>query len=92
VISLGPERIAEVMGARITSRGSKDFPTSAVIDSRAIGGGELFFGIKGESEDGGRFAPAALDDGAWGVVVEPVHSEAVCGPDGAGPDGWVFVV
>ena len=92
MISLGPERIAEVMGARIISRGSKDFPTSAVIDSRAIGGGELFFGIKGESEDGGRFAPAALDDGAWGVVVEPVHSEAVCGPDGAGPDGWVFVV
>ena len=51
----------------------------AVIDSRAAGPGDLFFGLVGENVDGGRFAQQALDNGAWGVVVRPEHAEALRG-------------
>jgi UDP-N-acetylmuramoyl-tripeptide--D-alanyl-D-alanine ligase len=33
--------------------------------------GDLFFGLPGENVDGGEYAAAALEAGAWGVVVEP---------------------
>jgi UDP-N-acetylmuramoyl-tripeptide--D-alanyl-D-alanine ligase len=92
LIALGPERIAEAMDAQIANTGGDGFPSMAAIDSRAIEGGELFFGLKGESDDGGRFAPAALDSGAWGVVVGPGSADAACGPEGSTPAGWVFVV
>jgi UDP-N-acetylmuramoyl-tripeptide--D-alanyl-D-alanine ligase len=91
VIALSPERIAEAMGARIAGRGGSGFPSSAAIDSRTIEGGELFFGLKGGSDDGGRFAPAALERGAWGVVVGPGSADAASS-GGSGRDGWVFVV
>jgi len=92
VILLAPERIAEVMDARIARRGGDGFPSLAAIDSRAIKGGELFFGLRGESDDGGRFAPAALEAGAWGVVVGPESAEDATGPGGSAQEGWVFVV
>ena len=47
------------------------------------GPGSLFFGLRGESADGGEFASAAIAAGAWGVVVEPRHA---AGLEGA----WVF--
>ncbi len=92
MIALSPERFAEVMGARITRRGGSGFPALAAIDSRAITGGELFFGLKGESDDGGRFARVALESGAWGVVVGPGYADVISGPGDAAPEGWVFVV
>jgi UDP-N-acetylmuramoyl-tripeptide--D-alanyl-D-alanine ligase len=92
VITLSPDEIAAAMNARIARRGGEGFPASAAIDSRAIEGGELFFGLSGDSDDGGRFAPAALESGAWGVVVAPGSEGVASGPDGAVPDGWVFVV
>jgi UDP-N-acetylmuramoyl-tripeptide--D-alanyl-D-alanine ligase len=46
-------------------------PGRAVIDSRAVQPGDLFFGLPGENVDGGAFATVALDAGAWGVVVQP---------------------
>ena len=42
-----------------------------VIDSRAVGPGDLFVGLTGENVDGGRFAAGALEAGAWGVLVGP---------------------
>jgi UDP-N-acetylmuramoyl-tripeptide--D-alanyl-D-alanine ligase len=46
-------------------------PGRVVVDSREIGPGDLFVGLRGEREDGGDFAPAALAAGAWGVLVTP---------------------
>src|SRR3954453_16131835 len=48
-------------------------PTRAVVDSREVGPGDLFVGIRGDKDDGGRFAAAALEAGAWGVLVTPEH-------------------
>ena len=92
MIALAPDRIADAMGARIARSGGEGFPSEAAIDSRALEGGELFFGLKGETDDGGRFAAAALGSGAWGVVVGPEWEEAVTGTDDSGSAGWVFVV
>ncbi|MEX0620909.1 MAG: UDP-N-acetylmuramoyl-tripeptide--D-alanyl-D-alanine ligase [Solirubrobacterales bacterium] len=84
---LEPEKIAEAMGARIASRGGEGFPSAAAIDSRGVEGGELFFGLEGESEDGARFSSKALENGAWGVVVGSRFEGAA-----AAAGGWVFVV
>jgi len=86
MIDLAPERIATAMRARITSEGPSTSPERAVVDSRGINEGELFFGLPGENTDGARFAAAALEEGAWGVVVPP-------GANGLPTDtatGWVF--
>jgi UDP-N-acetylmuramoyl-tripeptide--D-alanyl-D-alanine ligase len=70
---MAPQEIAGAMGARIISKGGDGSPTSAEFDSRRISGGELFFGLPGQQDDGGRFAPAAVSGGAWGVVTGPGH-------------------
>lgn len=86
MIELEPERMASIMGAEIAARGAPGPPSEAAIDSRVIRGGELFFGLTGENEQGGKFAPAALEGGAWGVVVDPGSAE-----DLTEAGGWVFV-
>lgn len=86
MIELAAERMAAAMGAEITSRGPGGFPTEAAIDSRQITGGELFFGLIGANDDGGRFAAGTLDDGAWGVVAGPEWKD-----DLAEAEGWVFI-
>jgi UDP-N-acetylmuramoyl-tripeptide--D-alanyl-D-alanine ligase len=59
-------------------------PERAVIDSREAGPGSLFIGLRGENDDGGRFAPQALAAGAWGVLTTPDHAEAAkCAVPGA---------
>jgi UDP-N-acetylmuramoyl-tripeptide--D-alanyl-D-alanine ligase len=79
VIDLTPEEIASACGARLVSGDPdahpEDRPQQAHIDSRAVGPGDLFFGLPGERSDGGAFAAAAVDAGAWGVVVTPAHAE-----------------
>jgi UDP-N-acetylmuramoyl-tripeptide--D-alanyl-D-alanine ligase len=85
LINLEPARMAAAMNAAISTRGGAGLPLSASIDSREIEGGELFFGLTGETDDGGRFAPDALENGAWGVVVSPEMAGKA-----AGGAGWVF--
>ena len=46
-------------------------PRRAVVDSREARDGDLFVGLRGANEDGGRFASAALQAGAWGVIASP---------------------
>jgi UDP-N-acetylmuramoyl-tripeptide--D-alanyl-D-alanine ligase len=92
LITLGPEEIASAMGARIVRHGEDSSPLSAAIDSRSIEGGELFFGLKGESDDGGRFAPAALEAGAWGVVLGRDSAGAVQEAELSDGRGWIFEV
>ncbi|HVS27950.1 MAG TPA: UDP-N-acetylmuramoyl-tripeptide--D-alanyl-D-alanine ligase [Solirubrobacteraceae bacterium] len=59
-------------------------PTRVTVDSRDAAAGDLFVGLSGEYADGGRFAPAALAAGAWGVLVSPEHAEAArCAAPGA---------
>ncbi|HEX6227900.1 MAG TPA: UDP-N-acetylmuramoyl-tripeptide--D-alanyl-D-alanine ligase [Solirubrobacterales bacterium] len=68
---LGPAEIAAAIGAEVIAEGSPDAPRRATIDSGETGEGDLFFGLRGERADGGEFAGAALEAGAWGVVVHP---------------------
>lgn len=79
MIELSAERMASVMGADLVSRGDSGVPSKASIDSRTIQGGELFFGLTGESGDGGRFAVGALEGGAWGAVVSPEFARDLTG-------------
>ncbi len=87
MIDLPPERIADAAGLEILATGPPGRPEQAVIDSRAVAQGDLFFGLPGENADGGEFAPGALGDGAWGVVCLPQHARAAAREDNF---GWIF--
>jgi UDP-N-acetylmuramoyl-tripeptide--D-alanyl-D-alanine ligase len=80
VIELTPAEIAAACGARLVSGASvsepRDRPRRAVVDTRDLQQGDLFFGLSGEHADGGAFAADAIDAGAWGVVVTPEHADA----------------
>jgi UDP-N-acetylmuramoyl-tripeptide--D-alanyl-D-alanine ligase len=89
------EEIAAGLGAEIVAPGGEGSPVRATIDSDSSGDGDLFFGLRGESRDGGEFAPGAVAAGAWGVVVRPeraadagiaAETERAAGRTGA----WVF--
>ena len=88
MIELEPGAMAASMGAGVAAEGEAGFPVRASIDSRSVGPGDLFFGLKGERADGGGFAGQALADGAWGVVVGPEHADRLAERGG----GWVFSV
>lgn len=62
--------IADASGARLVA-GASGSPRRVIIDSREAGPGDLFFGLVGTRSDGGEFARAALEAGAWGVLVAP---------------------
>jgi UDP-N-acetylmuramoyl-tripeptide--D-alanyl-D-alanine ligase len=71
-----PERIGHAAGARLVASASGTAgPERAIIDSREAGPGTLFFGLPGASANGGDFALAALEAGAWGVLVDEAHAE-----------------
>ncbi len=72
-----PSRVAEAAGARILSPPAPTDgagPERVTIDSRDVRPGDLFVGLRGEHVDGGSFAAAALDAGAWGVLIGPGHA------------------
>jgi UDP-N-acetylmuramoyl-tripeptide--D-alanyl-D-alanine ligase len=89
MIELSPERIAEAMDASVVARGRGGRPERAVIDSREVRPGDLFFALPGERADGGEFAADALEAGAWGVVVDPARGRLLERSDQAG-GGWVL--
>jgi len=72
------ERVAEAAGAAL-ARGAEGSPRRVVIDSRDVGPGDLFVGLVGERVDGGAFAAAALEAGAWGVLVAPDRAAGLSG-------------
>jgi UDP-N-acetylmuramoyl-tripeptide--D-alanyl-D-alanine ligase len=98
-LRLDAEQIAAVCGAEIVARGEARAPARATIDSAETGPGDLFFGLPGERVDGGEFAPAAIEAGAWGVVIDrsltsplfanPAENQEV---GGGGEGAWVFAV
>jgi UDP-N-acetylmuramoyl-tripeptide--D-alanyl-D-alanine ligase len=79
-----PEQIAAVTRSKLVARGESSFPRRATIDSSACARGDLFFGLRGDRVDGGEFAAAAIEAGAWGVVVRPEHATEL-------PEAWTFV-
>jgi UDP-N-acetylmuramoyl-tripeptide--D-alanyl-D-alanine ligase len=93
-VKLTPEEIAAAMGAEIVAEGEPGSPRRAAIASGDTGPGDLFFGLKGASRDGGEFAPAAIDAGAWGAVVGKKVRRTFA-PDSGGKGrrtSWVFAV
>ena len=71
-----PETVASAAGATLQTGSTVTAgPERVTIDSRAVGPGALFVGLPGANVDGGRFAAAALESGAWGVLVTPAHAE-----------------
>jgi len=67
------DRVALAAGARLL-RSAPAGPGGASVDTRALTPGTLFAGLPGASSDGGAFAGAALEAGAWGVLVTPEHA------------------
>jgi UDP-N-acetylmuramoyl-tripeptide--D-alanyl-D-alanine ligase len=66
--------LAEAAGARLAAGDpAAPGPERALLDSREAGPGDLFAGLRGENVDGGEFAPAALEQGAWGALVGPAY-------------------
>jgi len=61
--------IAAATAGRLVGGGDGDHVTGVAIDSRAVSAGSLFVAIRGESQDGGRFIPAALSAGASALMV-----------------------
>ncbi|HEX5763463.1 MAG TPA: UDP-N-acetylmuramoyl-tripeptide--D-alanyl-D-alanine ligase [Solirubrobacterales bacterium] len=92
------EQIAAATGAEIVARGRQEPARRATIDSRDAGEGDLFFGLRGERVDGGAFAAAALETGAWGAVVDretarsPFVADSQTKGERAAGGGWVFAV
>jgi UDP-N-acetylmuramoyl-tripeptide--D-alanyl-D-alanine ligase len=88
-------RVAHAAGARLIAEPSPTMgepgPRRAVIDSREVGPGDLFVGLRGERMDGGEYGPKALAAGAWGVLVAPEHAQRALAGALAGPGGAVLV-
>ena len=92
-MNLSPAQIAAALGAEVMAEGSSEPPRRATINSAEAGPGDLFFGLRGENRDGGEFAGAAIEAGAWGVVVSPRWRSSL-DRDFSPKDerrGWVFV-
>ncbi|HEX6455137.1 MAG TPA: UDP-N-acetylmuramoyl-tripeptide--D-alanyl-D-alanine ligase [Solirubrobacterales bacterium] len=98
-MKLSPAEIVAALGAEVVAEGAPEPPRRATIDSGDAGPGDLFFGLRGANRDGGEFAAAAIEAGAWGVVVGPSfktrfspHSEKKgVLSEGSGGGAWVFV-
>jgi UDP-N-acetylmuramoyl-tripeptide--D-alanyl-D-alanine ligase len=93
-VRLSPVEIVAALGAEVLTEGAPEPPRRATIDSAATGPGDLFFGLRGANRDGGEFAPAAIEAGAWGVVVSPAWRSSFLA-DRAKKDergAWVFAV
>ena len=71
-------QVAEAAGGKlIAGIADADGPSSIVVDSRQAGPGTLFVGLRGEQADGGAFAGDALENGAWGVIVDKEHADSL---------------
>jgi UDP-N-acetylmuramoyl-tripeptide--D-alanyl-D-alanine ligase len=94
-------RIAQAAGARLIAEPSPSAaspalmdepgPRRVVIDSRAVARGDLFVGLRGGRQDGGKYGAQALAAGAWGVLVADEHAERALAAALAGPGGAVLV-
>jgi UDP-N-acetylmuramoyl-tripeptide--D-alanyl-D-alanine ligase len=93
-VRLSPEEIAAAMGAEVVAEGPPSSPKRATIASGETGSGDLFFGLKGANRDGGEFAPAAIESGAWGAVISQAarQSFSIYRRENLYRGAWVFAV
>ena len=92
-MNLSPAQIAAALGAEVLAEGRDEPPRRATIDSNDAGPGDLFFGLRGEERDGGEFAGAAIEAGAWGVVVGRNYATQLSPDTGdKGRHSFVFAV
>ena len=76
MIELAAERVAAAAGGTLLAGDpERRGPKRAVIDSRAVEPDDLFVGLPGATADGAEFAPAAIEAGAWGVLVADERRE-----------------
>jgi hypothetical protein len=76
-----PQQVADAAGAALANGSARTTgPESVTIDSRSAGPGALFVGLPGTRHDGGAFASAALEAGAWGVLVAREHAVVLADP------------
>jgi UDP-N-acetylmuramoyl-tripeptide--D-alanyl-D-alanine ligase len=81
--------VAQAAGGRLVSGHSAGpGPRRAVVDTRELQPGDLFVGLVGARADGGEFAAAALEAGAWGALVGPHRADALAG---SAPGGAVVI-
>jgi UDP-N-acetylmuramoyl-tripeptide--D-alanyl-D-alanine ligase len=73
-VRLGPDEIAAALEAEVLAEGAGSSPRRATIASGETGPGDLFSGLPGANRDGGEFAGAAVEAGAWGIVATPEHA------------------
>jgi len=64
------EEVLKVTGGKLWRGETRGSFRGAVIDSREVGGGELFFPLQGEKENGHNFILDALSRGAHGSLIE----------------------
>jgi UDP-N-acetylmuramoyl-tripeptide--D-alanyl-D-alanine ligase len=85
VIDLSAARLAAAAGGVLAAGDpERAGPERAAIDSRTVQPGDLFVGLPGAAADGGEYAAAALEAGAWGVVVGREHRDrALAAAEGA---------
>jgi UDP-N-acetylmuramoyl-tripeptide--D-alanyl-D-alanine ligase len=69
VIPLTLAEVAEVTRGGLVAADPRAGATGVTVDSRAVGPGDLFFGLRGERADGAAFAAAAVAAGAVAAVV-----------------------
>jgi len=84
--------IVMATGGRL-EQGSREQGIAGVsIDSRTIGGGELFVAIRGDRFDGHAFVGAAMARGALGAIVETQNIEATRAAATASQDAVIVSV
>ena len=80
MIDLSAARLAAAAGGELAAGDpERAGPERAVIDSRAVQPGDLFVGLPGAAADGGAYAAAALEAGAWGAIVGREHRDTALG-------------
>jgi UDP-N-acetylmuramoyl-tripeptide--D-alanyl-D-alanine ligase len=76
VIDLSAGRVAAAAGGELAAGDpERAGPERVAIDSRLVEPGDLFVGLPGAAADGGAFAVAALEAGAWGAIVGREHRD-----------------
>lgn len=80
-VRLTASAVAEAVGGRLVQGDPDREFESVAIDSRRIGRGALFIGIRGERFDGAEFAGAAIAAGAVGVMLPAGSALPAAGAD-----------
>jgi UDP-N-acetylmuramoyl-tripeptide--D-alanyl-D-alanine ligase len=81
-IRLTAEWVAAALAGTIVNGDRRLVFAGVSIDTRTLGAGDLYFGIRGERFDGADFADAAVAAGAAGVVLSRQRALAIAGQGG----------